>query len=541
MFLNAFQAGFLKSSAKVTLYAKPGGRKPVKSVESLDPTRPFSPRATSSPTSRTASPLRNHHISEPLRTNTATWICNICSFSNPIPSNFDQATAGATVEIPPCLACGIKPPLSLILKGLISAKSGRASQIDSTSYSTTRWEAVSPLGNAIPTNVAGQDTVVCARCTFQNHASLPECEICGATLPRGDLYGLPHQDAASRRGESPGPSLERNTVNSEESLESVKLSFRTGGDKAFYERLKGALIQKKWLLHNAPPIPKPDVAGVDMSDSTGSPIADKPLPTRPAAVGIAGLEQRGLDKRQNNELVIGNAFEDLEALMASAKEIITLAETFAAEAGNNPQASTGETTNALSDSAAALGMVTTKDMLSAAGGSDTLYLTELARNLAENLTDDRKGILKREGGIMSLIDLWAVFNRSRNGVELVSPSDLAKAAGLWEKLKLPVRLRRFKSGLMAVQRSDWTDEKTIQQLKDWLTEIRLSPAPEGVTWNWDQFGCGVTAQETAFKFGWSVGVANEELEMAEDRGVVCREEGIEGVKFWSNYLLEDME
>jgi hypothetical protein len=35
-------------------------------------------------------------------------------------------------------------------------------------------------------------------------------------------------------------------------------------------------------------------------------------------------------------------------------------------------------------------------------------------DLAEYLTDDRKGILQREGGIMSLIDLWAVFNRSRN-------------------------------------------------------------------------------------------------------------------------------
>jgi ESCRT-II complex subunit VPS36 len=25
--------------------------------------------------------------------------------------------------------------------------------------------------------------------------------------------------------------------------------------------------------------------------------------------------------------------------------------------------------------------------------------------------------------------------------------------------------------------------------------------------------------------------------MAEDRGVVCREEGIEGLKFWLNYLV----
>ncbi|KAL9625734.1 MAG: hypothetical protein Q9160_000054 [Pyrenula sp. 1 TL-2023] len=365
--------------------------------------------------------------------------------------------------------------------------------------------------------------------------------MCGASLP-SRLRNLGSQDEnADTRRASPGPSLEGSRIINEENLESIKLSFRVGGEKVFYERLKGAIVQKKWLLQNAPPIPKPVSAAADVSNSIAPIMSDQALPARPAAVGIAGLERRGLETRQNNQLVIGNAFEDLEALMASAKEIITLAETFAAEAGTNPQSSSSDATTALSDSAAALGMVTTKDMLSAGGSSDTLYLTELARNLAEYLTDDRKGVLKREGGIMSLIDLWAVVNRSRNGVELVSPSDFAKAAELWVKLKLPVRLRRFKSGLLVVQRADWTDGKTIQQLKEWLDDLRRSAIPEDVAWDWDRYGCGVTAQEAASKFGWSVGVASEELEMAEDHGLLCRDEGIEGLKFWSNHFVDEAE
>jgi ESCRT-II complex subunit VPS36 len=181
-------------------------------------------------------------------------------------------------------------------------------------------------------------------------------------------------------------------------------------------------------------------------------------------------------------------------------------------------------------------MVTTKDLLG--GTSDSLYVSELSRNLAEYLTDDRKGILKGEGGIMSLVDLWAVFNRSRNGVELVSPSDLEKAARLWEELRLPIRLRRFRSGLLVVQRSDWNDEKVISQLKIWLQELHNSPsASAGV--DWAHFGHGVTAQEAARRFGWSVGVAGEELEMAEEKGVLCREEGIEGLKFWENHFVVD--
>jgi ESCRT-II complex subunit VPS36 len=262
----------------------------------------------------------------------------------------------------------------------------------------------------------------------------------------------------------------------------------------------------------------------------------QPAPLRVSAVGIAGLEQRGLEARMNNQLVIGNAFEDLEALMASAKQIVALAETLARESGMSTNEGSAETDAVLSESAAALGMVTTKDMLSS--GSENLYLSELARNLAEYLTDDRKGILQREGGIMSLIDLWSVFNRSRNGVELISPSDFQRAAELWEKLRLPVRLRRFKSGLLVVQQYDWSDEKTLRQLQDWMEELRRVSPAESVPWDWTVFGRAVTAQETAQRFKWSIGVAAEELEMAEDRGVLCREEGVEGLRFWINGLIE---
>ncbi|KAB2580675.1 putative vacuolar protein-sorting-associated protein 36 protein [Lasiodiplodia theobromae] len=259
------------------------------------------------------------------------------------------------------------------------------------------------------------------------------------------------------------------------------------------------------------------------------------LPIRNKAVGIGGLERRGIEQRQNNEIMIGSAFEDLEALMTSAKEIIALAEQFASQANLNGNGNS-EADAALAQSASALGLVTTKDMLGS--GSDTLYISELSRNLAEFLTDDRKGILKREGGIMSLVDLWAVFNRARGGVELVSPTDFEKAAQMWDKLKLPVRLRRFKSGLLVVQGRDRTDEKTIASLLSWLQELHTAAPPGEAGWDWETYGRGVTAQEAAEWFGWSVGVATEELEMAEEKGVLCREQGLDGIKFWENWIVQ---
>jgi ESCRT-II complex subunit VPS36 len=145
-------------------------------------------------------------------------------------------------------------------------------------------------------------------------------------------------------------------------------------------------------------------------------------------------------------------------------------------------------------------------------------------------------VLRKAGGIISLVDLWAMFNRVRGGVELVSPQDFEKAVRLWEKLKLPVRLRTFRSGVLVVQSRDRTDEATIKSILAWMRDLHEFPPDHEVAWDWREFGRGVTAQDAAERFGWSIGVAEEELEMAEDRGSLCREEGIEGLKFWENYI-----
>ncbi|WP_243311096.1 EAP30/Vps36 family vacuolar-sorting protein, partial [Salmonella enterica] len=74
---------------------------------------------------------------------------------------------------------------------------------------------------------------------------------------------------------------------------------------------------------------------------------------------------------------------------------------------------------------------------------------------------------------------------------------------MWDTLKLPVRLRKFKSGLLVVQGRDRTDEKTIASLLAWLKTLHREPPSTEVTWDWQTFGRGVTAQETAERFGWT--------------------------------------
>lgn len=507
-----FYAGFLKSSAKITLYPKP--LKQLTRGSSVPP----HPQTTSSNT-----PPR-HSSPVPAPPASATWVCPICSFSNPVPSNFDPALASRT-PIPPCLACGIKPPTVHVVKAAIAAISNRP---------TPGPQPSKINGGASVSASSGDSMLACPRCTFQNHPSLSQCEICGASLTAAvdKRLDLPKDPI---RPESPGPTLASPLQS--EVPECIKISFRGGGEKIFYERLKNALVQRAWLLQSAPPIPKPRPASGVLEDNFSFKSNSSSVEIeRPRVVGIAGLERRGLEQRQNNEAMIGGAFEDLEALMTSAKEIIALAEQFASQA--NLGTNGNSEANALaSQSASALGLITTKDMLGTGSGSESLYLSELSRNLAEWLTDDTRGILRREGGIITLVDLWAVFNRARGGVELVSPADFEKAAQLWDKLRLPVRLRQFKSGLLVVQGRDRTDEKTIASLLAWLKTFHAQPPVVDVTWDWQAYGKGVTAQETAEKFGWSVGVATEELEMAEESGALCREQGIDGFRFWENWLV----
>ncbi|KAL9088182.1 MAG: hypothetical protein Q9165_006309 [Trypethelium subeluteriae] len=554
-----FFARFLKSSPKISFYPKANKRQSLSLRPPGPPSVPSGSSVSSSPIQ--GSPLRSYAASPaPPTARNATWICPICSFSNPVPENFDPAMANAHTPLPPCLACGIKPPLVHVVKAALSGIANRGPSLEPKTQSSSaapgsgvnHSDAYIPrLGevSSEPTGSAFQ----CSRCTFQNHPSLLTCEICGASLVTATDRRL-DLDTARPRDDSPGPSLKGLHL-SGDTLEVIKLSFRAGGEKIFYERLKGALLQRKWLLQSAPPIPKPTIADASILNHSASSDGSSSGPAQRQTLGIASLERRGLEQRKNNELVIGNAFEDLEALMTSAKEIIALAESFAKQ---NPNLSSSSTTNPsdaeanalLSQSASALGLVTTKDMLGSGSASESLYISELSRNLAEFLTDDTKGVLKREGGIISLVDLWALFNRARGGVELVSPRDFERAAQMWEKLTLPVRLRRFKSGLLAVQGSDRTDEKTTATILAWFKEFHLKPPggyavidDEGfevetmVPWDWRLYGRGVTAQEAAERFGWSVGVATEELEMCEERGALCREQGIDGVKWWENWLV----
>ena len=155
----------------------------------------------------------------------------------------------------------------------------------------------------------------CPRCTFENHPSLTSCEMCGERLVSADIPDKTLDEIG--RVDSPGPLMESLRIG-EGPVDCIKFSFRAGGAPTFYEKLKNVMIQRKWLLQNAPQIPKPWYRSE--GDGSGDGSLSK---NRVKVLGIGALERRSDTVRKNNDLVMRGALDDLESLKSRAKEMVT--------------------------------------------------------------------------------------------------------------------------------------------------------------------------------------------------------------------------
>lgn len=202
---------------------------------------------------------------------------------------------------------------------------------------------------------------------------------------------------------------------------------------------------------------------------------------RAKQVGIAGIRARRDAERHAASKLGSEAFGDLATLMSKAKEIVQLTEQYgqrvvaaqAAVGAGGEAAAASDAADALA-AARSIGVAcpVTRDSV---GNDDRKYHIELARQIGAFLATsptamaakaNRRGGGEKEGGVvaaqarlsplaaaggmMSMVDVWCVYNRAR-GVDLISPDDAMDAAQLLEGLGLGMRLRIFPSGVAVVQ------------------------------------------------------------------------------------------
>ncbi|KFO81931.1 Vacuolar protein-sorting-associated protein 36, partial [Cuculus canorus] len=276
----------------------------------------------------------------------------------------------------------------------------------------------------------------------------------------------------------------------------IKLSFKEHGQIEFYRRLSEEITQRRW--ENMP---------------TGQTIQVISRMGRIRAVGIVGIERKLEEKRKETDKNISEAFEDLSKLMEKAKEMVELSKSIANKIKEKQGDITEDETIRFKSYLLSMGIA--NPVTRETYGSGTHYHMQLAKQLAGMLQTP----LEERGGIMSLTEAYCLVNRAR-GLELLSPEDLVNACKMLESLKLPLRLRIFDSGVMVIELQSHNEEEMVASALETVSE-------KG----------SLTADEFAKLVGMSVLLAKERLLLAEKMGHLCRDDSVEGLRFYPNLFL----
>ncbi|KAH3843715.1 vacuolar protein-sorting-associated protein 36-like isoform X2 [Dreissena polymorpha] len=278
----------------------------------------------------------------------------------------------------------------------------------------------------------------------------------------------------------------------------IRLSFRDGGQQEFLRYLVQALREKKWEKKYVPPAPPGAPPGA---------VAGRHRP------GIVGIERSIQQKQQQTDTSIDQSFQDLKKLMEKAQEMVSLSKSIVTKIRDKQGEITEDETIKFKSYLLSMGIP--NPVTKETHGTGDKYYRELAKELASVLEKP----IKDCGGMMTMTDVYCRVNRAR-GMELISPEDLLNACETFEELRLPIKLRRFESGVMVLQSSTHSEEEVIKK----TTEVVESKG-------------SLTAEELAQNIGLSVILAKERLLLTERVGGVCRDDSEEGLRFYPNLLL----
>jgi len=336
----------------------------------------------------------------------------------------------------------------------------------------------------------------------------------------------------------------------------VFLKFHEGGKKDFQSVLQRALDKASWLSGPHSPYSQPNTntgstscaapgqtvfTGPPSSTGTSSASAATATATPPAHkasnAGIGGILRRQEEARQNVDSLTKLALGDLESLMRRGREVVTVVQRYAAYAtadGASESASTastmGDETSTVSDPTGetsemeaimqSIGIVSPVTKFSAG----RLYHKQLARQIADILL--QQGRLEKLGGMITLIDLYSLYNRAR-GTELVSPDDLLAACKLCERMRLRIKLRKFEgSGVLVMELIDLDYSVLVGKVTVFAQDqYQANPS------------VGILPSHVAAMLNMSLFISNEILSLAEMQGKLCRDDSVHGVEYFPNLFI----
>lgn len=127
-------------------------------------------------------------------------------------------------------------------------------------------------------------------------------------------------------------------------------------------------------------------------------------------------------------------------------------------------------------------------------------------------------VIDKFGGVIGLVDLYCMYNRAR-GTDLISPEDLNIACSLIQKQSSRYMHRVYPSGVHTIQSRQFNEDAYFQKITATLAQSN-----------------GVSAIKLAEQMKVNVVLMKEHIQVAEDKGFVCRDESYEGVLWYPNKI-----
>lgn len=269
----------------------------------------------------------------------------------------------------------------------------------------------------------------------------------------------------------------------------IKLDFKDKVPDGFLDIFQKIVAEKKWTIDKV---------------------------SRQFRSGIGGIEKNIYEKQKASDVSITEAFKDLDRLMITAKDMVLLSKNISEKIKEKQGSISDDETVRFKSYLLGLGV---DDPVTRSSFTDSnVYYTTLCKEIVRIIQIS----LEEVGGTMALTEVYCRVNRAR-GLDLLSPEDLLHACHLMNSdFSLPIKLKKFDSGLLVLQSSSCDDaavlEKTVKQLK-----IHGS----------------MSAEELSTSIGVSIVLAKEYLLSAEKYGKLCRDESIEGLRFYLNKFLDE--
>jgi len=230
--------------------------------------------------------------------------------------------------------------------------------------------------------------------------------------------------------------------------------------------------------------------------------------------------------------------QEVETLLREAGELVGVIHKYVATLekqqanNNNTKGSSGGGTDANSEDTRQLtSMLQNMGMITALSSNQVNSKSEYHDRLARQISDFLQiptSKFNKAGGIMTLTDVYCLFNRAR-GTNMISPEELLDALKLVEVLGLGLKLREFEeSGVIVIQEAGFDDSVMAEQILEYL-DGEETTSGDGVT-----VYVGVTALEAGKILKISALLTNEILLGAEREGVLCRDVTISAQRFYRN-------